>query len=211
VHDHTAHCTIEASWQIVRAQPATQMESDAAMLALLACPVGAIGAARAPSREQRDAFPLHVDGSVCYCGYNAEASFGANGYLVVHPGGNEALGGLRYVFLTHRDDCADAPRYAARFGAQRIAGEAPARIADDFTIIPTSGHTRGHCVPLHNEYLFTGDHLDYDPDTGRLAAWRNVCWYSWPEQLRSVAKLRAYDFSWVLPGHGRRVHQSPAR
>jgi hypothetical protein len=37
-----------------------------------------------------------------------------------------------------------------------------------------------------------------------LEAGRNVCWYSWPEQKRSVERLAAYDFTWVVPGHGRR-------
>jgi glyoxylase-like metal-dependent hydrolase (beta-lactamase superfamily II) len=35
-----------------------------------------------------------------------------------------AWGGVRWVFLTHRDDVADAARWAAHFGAQRIIHEA---------------------------------------------------------------------------------------
>jgi glyoxylase-like metal-dependent hydrolase (beta-lactamase superfamily II) len=34
---------------------------------------------------------------------------------------------------------------------------------------------------------------------------RSVCWYSWDEQVRSLEKLLAHRFTWVLPGHGRRV------
>jgi glyoxylase-like metal-dependent hydrolase (beta-lactamase superfamily II) len=226
----------------VQVQPRNENERHLAALAQLACPVGAIGAATPPTKDDLASFPLRIDGDVYYCGYNAEESFGANSYLVVHPAGNwlidspryvgalvkkiEALGGLRYIFLTHRDDCADAPRYARRFGAQRIIhradlsaqpdaeiiadGEDPVALAPDFTIVPTPGHTRGHCVLLHREYLFTGDHLDYDRDRKTLAAWQGVCWYSWPRQLESIARLRAYKFSWVLPGHGQRVHQPPA-
>jgi hypothetical protein len=32
----------------------------------------------------------------------------------------EAMGGLDYIFLTHRDDVADAEKYAAHFGARRV-------------------------------------------------------------------------------------------
>ncbi|MGZ6060666.1 MAG: hypothetical protein ACXWLP_14485, partial [Myxococcaceae bacterium] len=39
---------------------------------------------------------------------------------------------------------------------------------------------------------------------------RGVCWYSWPEQLRSLDRLRAFQFQWVLPGHGQRFRaESP--
>lgn len=230
----------EASF--VRAQPQNERERHLAALAQLACPVGAIGAATPPLRADVRSFPLPVEADIYYCGFNSEDSFGANSYLIAHPDGNwlidspryagplvkrlEELGGLRYIFLTHRDDVADAPRFAQRFGAQRIIHRADAAaqpdaeilidgdeatlLAPEFTAIPTPGHTRGHCVLLHREYLFTGDHLDFDRDRGTLAAWPNVCWYSWPKQLESLARLQAYDFSWVLPGHGQRVHQSAA-
>jgi glyoxylase-like metal-dependent hydrolase (beta-lactamase superfamily II) len=36
-----------------------------------------------------------------------------------------------------------------------------------------------------------------------------VCWYSWAEQIRSMQKLLAYDFEWVLPGHGPRFRAEP--
>jgi glyoxylase-like metal-dependent hydrolase (beta-lactamase superfamily II) len=35
-----------------------------------------------------------------------------------------------------------------------------------------------------------------------------VAWYSWREQARSMKKLLDYDFEWVLPGHGERIHLS---
>jgi glyoxylase-like metal-dependent hydrolase (beta-lactamase superfamily II) len=41
-----------------------------------------------------------------------------------------------------------------------------------------------------------------DEDNDALGASRGVCWYSWSEQTRSMEKLLAYDFDWVLPGHG---------
>jgi glyoxylase-like metal-dependent hydrolase (beta-lactamase superfamily II) len=135
-------------------------------------------------------------------------------------------GGIRTIFLTHEDDVADADRFARHFGSQRIIhrraldsqpdaevvleGTAPLAFAPDFTIIPTPGHTAGHCVLLYRKrFLFTGDHLDWDRDERRLAASRSYCWYSWPEQTESMALLADYRFEWVLPGHGQRV-QLPA-
>ncbi len=35
---------------------------------------------------------------------------------------------------------------------------------------------------------------------------RNVSWYSWTEQKKSLRKLLDYRFEWVLPGHGRSLH-----
>src|SRR5438876_9874757 len=81
-------------------------------------------------------FPLLIEEPVYYCGYNSPKSFGGNSYFVRHPEGNwlidspkylpylvgrfQEMGGLRYIFLTHRDDVADAERYAATFGSTRI-------------------------------------------------------------------------------------------
>jgi glyoxylase-like metal-dependent hydrolase (beta-lactamase superfamily II) len=42
-----------------------------------------------------------------------------------------------------------------------------------------------------------------------LNAGRDVCWYSWDEQTRSMAALAAFTFEWVLPGHGERVKLPP--
>src|SRR5205807_3631093 len=132
-----------------------------------------------------------------------------------------AMGGIRHILLTHRDDVADAAKYAARFGAERIihrlelsAQPAAERVIDGFDTvelapgflaIPTPGHTRGHCALLHREFLFSGDHLWWSRNRGRLTASRDVCWYSWPEQVRSVRRLADHEFEWVLPGHGERA------
>jgi len=53
--------------------------------------------------------------------------------------------------------------------------------------------------------LFTGDHLWWDREEKCLDAGRDVCWYSWDEQIESMKKLLDFDFEWVLPGHGQRV------
>ena len=79
-------------------------------------------------------------------------------------------------------------------------------MAPGFLAIPTPGHTKGHCVLLHQErFLFTGDHLAWDRDAQRVTAFEDYCWYSWPQQAESMGRLAAYRFEWVLPGHGQRV------
>ncbi len=61
-------------------------------------------------------------------------------------------------------------------------------------------------LQLHkNKFLFTGDHLAYDPGAKHLVAFRDHCWYSWSEQISSMARLAEFDFEWVIAGHGDRV------
>lgn len=134
----------------------------------------------------------------------------------------ENRGGLKYIFLTHEDDVAESDRFAEHFGAKRIIHRAASKacraaeiildddsdvsLPDDFVIINTPGHTRGHIVLLFkNKYLFTGDHLAYNPHRKRLMAFREHCWYSWDVQAESMKSLAKYDFEWILPGHGSRV------
>jgi glyoxylase-like metal-dependent hydrolase (beta-lactamase superfamily II) len=182
-------------------------------------------------------FPRLIEDDVYFCAFNSPKSYGGNSYFVQHPLGNwlvdsprfmpslvekfQALGGLRYIFLTHRDDVADADTYAERFGAERLIHEADRDAAPaaeiivrgresltpvpGFTIIPVPGHTRGHCVLLYNDkFLFTGDHLEWDASLPGLGAYRDFCWYDWKEQIKSMERLKDYRFEWVLPGHGRR-------
>jgi glyoxylase-like metal-dependent hydrolase (beta-lactamase superfamily II)/ferredoxin len=139
----------------------------------------------------------------------------------------EAMGGAGTMLLTHKDDVADHVRFAAKFHCQRIMhaddgadrrgletvirGEDAFEIDQDLIAIPVPGHTRGHLVFLYqNKFLFTGDHLAWSPNRNSLIAFRSACWYSWTEQTRSMEKLLDYDFEWVLPGHGRIHHDSPA-
>src|SRR5580658_7829688 len=141
----------------------------------------------------------------------------------------ESLGGVARMFLSHRDDVADHARYAHRFGCERILhaadlgtatrdvelrieGADPVSLAPDLLAIPVPGHTRGSLALLYRgRFLFTGDHLWGNSDGSGLDASSEVCWYSWSEQTRSMERLLAYDFEWVLPGHGPRFHAPAAR
>lgn len=229
-----------AETSFVKAQPVDPADRRQALRALLACPTGSIGCLGDDDvKAVMNDFPLPVEEPVLYCGYNSPKSYGGNSYFIKHAAGNwlidspkfvsalvrrlEALGGVAHIFLTHRDDVADAERYAAHFGSRRIIhrhelssqpgaevvldGEGPWELAPGFLSIATPGHTQGHCVLLYQDrFLFTGDHLDWDRDTRQLAASEDYCWYSWPQQAESMARLAAYRFEWVLPGHGQRVY-----
>jgi len=130
-------------------------------------------------------------------------------------------GGIRYIFLSHSDDVGEAHRYAEHFGAKRvfhreelwaqpdaevvIEGTEPQMIHPDFWVIPTPGHTRGHCVLLYgNRFLFSGDHLWWDPQHQRLDMPTHYFWNQ-REQVKSSMRLMDYTFEWVLPGHGNQV------
>jgi len=134
----------------------------------------------------------------------------------------EKMGGVALMYFTHRDDVADHEKFHRHFACRRIIhradasaippeqvldGTEPIALDDDLLVIPTPGHTRGHAVLLYRErYLFTGDHLAWSDRRGGLTAFRDVNWYSWPEQHKSMKRLLDFRFEWVLPGHGRRAH-----
>ena len=236
----------QGDFSFVRCQPQKSAEEVAAMHALLACPVGSIGNRSSKKPDVTNDFPLPLLPDVFYSGFNSEQSYGGNSFFITHPQGNwlidapryvaplvkklHTMGGIKYIFLTHRDDVADATKYAAEFKAQRIINrleldaqpEAEIIIdaavsdveknraidfAQDFKIIQTPGHTRGHMVLLYkDQVLFSGDHLSYDSESKRLNAHEAHCWYSWSEQVKSLERLTKYDFEWLLAGHSNRVH-----
>jgi len=223
-------------------QPESEQERLRAMQALLSCPTASIGTVSKPAdiKAIHATLPIHLADHVFHCGYHAENSFGAASYLIQRPEGNvlvdsprfapplvkqlEAMGGIRYLYLTHRDDVADHQKFHDHFGCDRIlhkdeisagtrsieiqlTGSDPVQLTPDLLIIPVPGHTQGHTVLLYNnQYLFTGDHLAWSDDLGHLIAFRRACWYSWTELIKSMKKLAEYSFEWVLPGHGRRYH-----
>ncbi len=225
---------------VVHHQPVTENDRRHALHALVSCPTGSIGSlGHDRPTAVMDDFPLLIEEPVYYCGFNSPKSYGGNSYFIRHPAGNwlidspkflprlvrrfEALGGIDHIFLTHRDDVADAERFAGHFKSRRIIhrdellsqpgaevvldGLGPWQLAPDFLAIPTPGHTEGHCVLLfQNRFLFTGDHLDFDRRELRLSASPDYCWHSWPLQTDSMHRLLGFRFEWVLPGHGQRVH-----
>jgi glyoxylase-like metal-dependent hydrolase (beta-lactamase superfamily II)/ferredoxin len=228
----------------VTTQPQDATSLHQAYQALLACPVGSIGTERGDKtrlKEAMSSFPLLLEGGVFYCGFNSEKSFGANSYFIEHPDGNwlidspryikhlvdafERMGGLRYIFLTHEDDVADAGKYAKHFGARRIIHQAdaeavpdaewivdgvePVHLAPQFDLIPVPGHTPGSSALLYDQrFLFTGDHLWWDPNTRSLDAPKRLVWRSRP-MVQSIGKLLNYRFEWVLAGHGDRIKLPP--
>jgi glyoxylase-like metal-dependent hydrolase (beta-lactamase superfamily II)/ferredoxin len=225
-------------------QPVGDEGLTRAYQALLACPVGSIGTQRSDTtrfQQAMSSFPLLIEGGVFYCGFNSQKSFGANSYFIRHSDGNwlidsprylkhlvdalERMGGLRYIFLTHEDDVADAARYAARFGATRIIHRADAEampdaewivdgsdsipLAPQFNLIPVPGHTPGSSALLYDQrFLFTGDHLWWDPETRSLQAPQRLVWRS-RAIVQSLEKLLGDQFEWVLPGHGDRIKLTP--
>jgi glyoxylase-like metal-dependent hydrolase (beta-lactamase superfamily II)/ferredoxin len=232
----------ESSMSAVHHQPQNETERLRAMQALLSCPTASIGTVEKPKdiKSAQQSFPILVAENVFHCGYHAENSFGAASYLIQRSDGNilidsprfspplvkqiEEMGGIRYLYLTHRDDVADHQKFHDHFGCDRIlhvdeinrstesveiklTGSDPFQLDAELLIIPVPGHTKGHTVLLYNNrFLFTGDHLAWSDRLGHLIGFREACWYSWDELKRSMQKLSHYSFEWVLPGHGRRHH-----
>ena len=169
-------------YSYVGRQPGREEERARSMMALVACPTGSIGTvSRADARPAIAAFPEKIAENVSFCGFTSPDSFGAWSYFVERPEGNllvdspraanplvksfERLGGIRSLFLTHRDDVADHAALARRFGCERIlhdrdvtagtrdverqlSGDDPISLAPDLVAIPAPGHTRGHAVLL---------------------------------------------------------------
>ncbi len=248
VFDEIDAASRAASYSFVYQQPQNDFHIREALQALIACPTGSIGTLHPnDAKAVMSDFPLPleeftntlVDGlALYYCGFTSPKSFGGSSYFLRHQAGNwlidspkfipqlkkrfEEMGGIRYIFLTHSDDVAEAARFAEHFGAERIIHEQelwsqpvservlegfdPVTILPGFQVIPTPGHTRGHCV-LHvaDRYLFTGDHMWWNPKTKALETPQRYLW-SQAEIANSTRKLADYEFEWVLPGHGHPVH-----
>lgn len=72
----------------VHRQPADETQTRRARMALVACPTASIGtASREPAHEGVEAFPEELAGGVSYCGFGAEASFGASSARFVEQTG----------------------------------------------------------------------------------------------------------------------------
>lgn len=231
---------------VVYHQPENEIERLRSLQALLACPTASIGTVEKPKdiKVAQQSFPILIAENVYHCGYHAENSYGAASYLIQRPAGNvlvdsprftpplvkrlEEMGGIRYLYLTHRDDVADHQKFHDHFGCDRIlhqddittgtrsverqlSGSDAVQLEPDLLIIPVPGHSKGHTVLLYQDkFLFSGDHIAWSDRLHQLIAFREVCWYSLSELAKSVQKLTPYSFEWVLPGHGRRYHSDRA-
>ena len=225
-------------------QPQNEIETLKSFQALLACPTSSIGTIEKPKqiKNVQQSFPILIDNNVYHCGYHSELSFGAASYFIQRREGNilidsprftpplvkkiEEMGGIKWLYLTHKDDVADHQKYHKHFNCDRILhedeitentsnveiklkGDDEIELDKDLVIITVPGHTKGHTVLLYKEeFLFTGDHLAWSNYLQQLIAFKEHCWYSWDELKRTMSKLTNYKFQWVLPGHGRRYHAS---
>lgn len=219
-------------------QPANEEEERMAWRARLVCPTASV---RTGAKRERPEgiFPQELAPGVYRCGFNSKDSYGAHSYFVARAEGNllvdspryaselrkffDGAGGIKDILLSHRDDVADADKYAEAFGARvwihqddaraapyathRIEGKDEVKLRDALLAIPVPGHTRGSVVYLlEDRYLFTGDSLAWSEERSQLIAFRDACWYSWRALKDSLSRLEAYRFEWVLPGHGWSAH-----
>jgi glyoxylase-like metal-dependent hydrolase (beta-lactamase superfamily II) len=129
-------------------------------------------------------------------------------------GGLEALGGVSRHYLNHRHEAmfpaasSAAPVWVHEAERESVAKAYPVagtfserhRLADDFEVIPTPGHTRGATAYLwdsgENRFLFTGDSL-YVRDGEWVAA---VLESSDRERyIESLELIRDLDFDVLVP------------
>lgn len=229
---------------IVHHQPESEQDQRRSYQALLSCPTSSIGVEKRPdwSQEVLNSFPHLVEQNVYHCGFHAESSYGAASYFIQDPRGNilidsprffphlvktfEKLGGIRYQYLTHKDDIADTDKYYEYFQSERIIhlddtnsktknyeillkGQEDYKVYDDAIIITVPGHTKGHTTLLYkDQFIFTGDHLAYSNKLQQLIAFKNACWYDFQIQIESMEKLKQFTFTHILPGHGAPFYSS---
>ena len=232
----------EAGLSFVARQPENAEETDALWRAAVACPTQSIGTAEA-RRPPRPAFPYELTPGVYALGHNARSSFGAHSYLVPRPDGNlmtdsprftrglakliDDLGGVRHVLLSHRDDVADADRWADRYSADVwihaadadaapyatvvLEGDEPVEAAAGVTVLPAPGHTEGSVVfHVDDRWLFTGDTLHWNHRRGELDVFAGAMFHSWETLAASIARLAELPVEWVFPGHGNWHHVGTA-
>ncbi len=224
----------EQGRSFVARQPAHPDEEAQLWRAAVACPTQSIGTVEA-RRPPEPAFPFELTPSVYALGNNARSSFGAHSYFLPRPDGNlmtdsprftrqlagriDDLGGLRHVLLTHRDDVADADRWADRFGADVwiheadadaapyatvILGDEPATISPGATAYFAPGHTAGHVVfHVDDSWVFTGDALHWNHRRGELDVFPDQTFQSWDVLADTMDVLSGLPVEWLFPGHGK--------
>ena len=226
----------------VARQPENAGEVAALWRAAVACPTQSIGTTEA-RRPPQPAFPFELTPGVFALGHNARESFGAHSYLVPRPDGNlmtdsprftrglaegiDELGGVRHVLLSHRDDVADADRWADRYGADVWIHEADAdaapyatkifegdeivEVAPGVVAVPAPGHTEGSVVfHIDGRWLLTGDTLHWNHRRGELDVFAGAMFHSWEALADSMDRLATLAVEWVFPGHGNWHHVGAA-
>lgn len=218
-------------------QPQTPEEIHQAWLAAELCPTRSVRT-ESHLRPPDGIYPHELDEGVYLCGHNHRSSFGAHSYFVLRRNGNllidspqytrkligpfEEAGGIAKILLSHRDDVADADKWAKQFGAEVhihrddqsaapyathiIEGASSAEaieIDEGVRGIPVPGHTKGSVVfQVDETHLFTGDSLTWNYDRDGMRAFKDACWYSWPAQKQSLIGLSEYRFERLFSGHG---------
>ncbi len=217
-------------------QPSTPEEIEMAWRAVFVCPTRSVGHVTL-RRPESPVFPQPLGDDVFRLGHNDRSSFGAHSYVVQRTSGNvmidaprwtrevagplEEMGGVAHILLTHRDDVADAERYAERFGSRvwihtddrsaapyatdLIEGLDPVAIDEGVLAFPVPGHTEGSVLfHIGGHLLFSGDSLAWNPSREQLLAFRRACWYSWPAQTDSLERFAesGLEFDRLFCGHG---------
>jgi len=166
-------------------------------------------------------------------------TFGGKGFLVVGPKYNilvdtpactprviqavRACGGLRYIFLSHRDEIGELQLLRRALGgaviahrseAQLVRGGADLVFDQDFEVEPgmwvvhTPGHSPGSaCLLVHRgelKVLFTGDHV-LRRRAGVPAPLKFPWTWDWDAQVASARRLLDLDFDYLVPSHDDRL------
>jgi glyoxylase-like metal-dependent hydrolase (beta-lactamase superfamily II)/ferredoxin len=225
------------STSFIKKQPVNEEELMNTQLALLSCPVNCIGdTSKNNMKEALEMLPKKLSDEIYINGFNSRKSYGADSYFIKSEEGNwlidspqfkphlvkkfEAMGGIKYIFLSHQDDVADSDLYAKHFNATTIIHEDDKKAAPHADMILTGqdehqfgsakiitvpGHTKGHLILLWKEHaLFTGDHFAYLRSQKMFGSFINFCWYDWNTQVKSIEKMKSLtSVTHIYPGHGR--------
>ncbi|EYF08872.1 MBL fold metallo-hydrolase [Chondromyces apiculatus] len=138
----------EGAFTGVLRQPRSKEDLEAARTAVAACPFHALRLTAPKDRKRMGgmgspwrAWPRRIDGDVWALGHPSQNNIGATAYFIEHPSGGVLVdlpkpseeifrflaehGGVRWIFLTHRDHTEHHAEFAARFpGSRRILGAA---------------------------------------------------------------------------------------
>ena len=195
------HLIVERDGQSVFAhQPEGAAELTAAWRARLLCPTASIHA-EGLSDPPPDIFPEPMTEGVFRLGFNARNSWGAHSFFIARARGNAmvdaprwtkhvtdaiaARGGLAMVLLTHRDDVADAERYASHFGA--LYRDAEHRIDDQHPGMHRT-LTVDYAIVLEGEIVAMFDEGETVLRAGDILVQRGTS-HAWANRSDRVARI----------------------